>query len=202
MSENSRQRLGRTEARDLILEAAAHVFNNKGRAMTVEDIAQQAGYSTSALYKHFSNKDDILNTLWKRVRQRISDVLQSDPPVELGFVDRARWLLYSLTEFAEQEREIFLAAMASTQMGEPVCQVDEEIMANYKANQQVFLSLMEQGIAEGTLRAADPSLYSMALGGHLHALTIRWAFEGPFPLKPQIDDALELFLRGAAASPQ
>ena len=198
MSDGVRQRRGHSDARDVILEAAAQVFNTKGRAMTVEDIARQAGYSTSALYKHFSNKEDILRSLWRRVGQRVLEVVEDAPPVELGFIDRTRWLLYNLTQLAEDERELFVASMATAPIVEPVNQVDEEILANYQANQEAFLALMNQGIEEGVLRDEDPAVYATALGGHLREVVMQWAFIGPFPLRPHVDKMLEFFLRGAA----
>ena len=197
MSDANRQRLGHTEARERILEAAAVVYNQRGQAMTVEEIATQAGYSTSALYKHFANRDDILCTLWRSVRARITEVMLQPPPEGLGFVERTRWLLYRLAEFAEEERELYVAAMVNAPMGPPSGKVDEEILTTYRANQRVWLDLMEQGIASGALREADPMDYVLALGGHLHSLTIHWAFEGPFALKPAIDRVLEIFVEGA-----
>lgn len=197
MSDPNRQRLGHTEARERILEAAAVVYNQRGQAMTVEEIATQAGYSTSALYKHFANRDDILCTLWRFVRARITEVMEQPPPDDLCFRERSRWLLYNLAEFAEQERELFLAAMVNSPMGPPSGKVDEEILSTYRANQRVWLELMEAGIASGELREADPLDYVLALGGHLHSLTVHWAFEGPFEMKPAIDRVLEIFMEGA-----
>lgn len=201
MTETNRQRLGRTEARDVILAAAARVFNSKGRGITVEEIAQEAGYSTSALYKHFSNKEDILRTLWKRVSARMLEIFQAEPPVELPFIERLKWTLYRLAKLAEDERDLFLAAMFNTPIpyDDPLNQLDEDLVAYHRAMQQAMIALMEQGIEQGVLEGRDPKVYAMALGGHLKALTGEWAFLGPFPLKPLIDSALEVFLMGAAS---
>lgn len=198
MTQNSRQRLGRSEARDTILEAAARVFNQRGSAVTVEDIAQEAGYSTSALYKHFSNKDDILRTLWERIGEQMCDLFQTEPPVELGFVKRLKWTLYLLAQMAEETREFFLAGMANTPRDIAFCRRDDECLQNFRTMRAAMIALMQRGIDEGVLVGRDPALYSMALGGHLHSLTMHWAMEGPYPLKPCIDRMLEVFLAGAA----
>lgn len=198
MTQNSRQRLGRSEARDTILEAAARVFNQKGSAVTVEEIAQEAGYSTSALYKHFSNKDDILRTLWERIGEQMCDLFQSEPPVELGFVKRLKWTLYRMAQMAEETREFFLAGMANTPRDMASYRRDEVCLQHFHTMRQAMVALMQRGIDEGVLTARNPEVYSMALGGHLHSLTMRWAMDGPFALKPCIDQALEVFLAGAA----
>lgn len=199
MTQTTRQRLGRSEAREMILEAAARVFNQKGRAVTVEEIAQEAGYSTSALYKHFSNKDDILHTLWVRIGERMADLFQSEPPVELSFIKRLKWILYRMAEMAENTREFFLAGMANSPKGQPACQMEDVHMKNYNAMRNAMIALMQRGIDEGALKPRPPELYSMALGGHLHSLVITWALHGPFPLRPKIDQLLDIFLNGAAS---
>ncbi|RAL21130.1 hypothetical protein DL240_13430 [Lujinxingia litoralis] len=199
MSEHPRQRLGHDEACERILDAAAHVFNQRGRAMTVEEIATRAGYSTSALYKHFANRDDIFCSLWRRVRARFSEVLHQPLPERLPFKERLRWLLHNLADFAEEERELYLAGIVNAPMSPAAGQIDDEIRALYATHQQVLRALMAEGIAEGALRPGDPLDYALALGGTLHSLTLHWAFEGPFALKPAIDRALDLFLQGAGA---
>jgi AcrR family transcriptional regulator len=199
MTQSNRQRLGRSEARDIILGAAARVFNQKGNAVTVEDIAQEAGYSTSALYKHFSNKEDILRTLWTRVGEQMIDLFQSEPPVKLPFIKRLKWTLYRMAQMAEDTREFFLAGMANTPMDKPVCRLEQDCLEYFKTMRAAMMALMQRGIDEGVLKPRDPRIYSSALGGHLHSLTMQWALFGPYPLKPRIDEALELFLTGAAS---
>lgn len=52
---------------DVILDAAFMAFSSYGyRRTTMDDIAQGAGISRSALYLHFRNKEDILRSLAKR----------------------------------------------------------------------------------------------------------------------------------------
>ncbi len=56
-----------TERQDAILDAAFHAFSTYGfRRTSMEDIAQGAAISRSALYLHFRNKDDIFKSLAKR----------------------------------------------------------------------------------------------------------------------------------------
>ncbi|MFQ6392108.1 TetR/AcrR family transcriptional regulator [Nocardia sp. KC 131] len=55
--------------RDQILDAAAEIMRSRGVAFaTTKEIAKAAGYSEAALYKHFSDKEDIiLNVLRHRM---------------------------------------------------------------------------------------------------------------------------------------
>lgn len=51
-----------------ILDAAVRIFAIKGVARTsLDDIAREAGVTRGAIYWHFANKIDLLNTLWDQV---------------------------------------------------------------------------------------------------------------------------------------
>jgi AcrR family transcriptional regulator len=201
MADDDRQRLGRAEARDVILRAAARVFNREGRGITVEQIADEAGYSTSALYKHFQNKGDILTSLRRRVAEMTLEIFESEPPVELPFEGRLKWVLYQLVEFGERERALFEASMSTMAANVRADGVDPELLEMQKRIRAAFLMLMQVGIEDGTLREVDdPTLYVNALGGHLKVMSDQWALEGPFDFKARVDAAVELFLYGAATT--
>lgn len=199
MSEEKRKRLGHSEARDRILAAAARVYNRQGERTTVQQIAEEADYSTAALYKHFSDKDDIFESLWHSVKEEVLAVLQTEPPMKLGFIGRLKWLLFQFADMAEQDEEIFLASMANAPAPSRLENLDASMVEFYAKYRETMRTIMEQGRHEGVLddsRSAD--LYALALGGQMQALIERWAVEGPFPLRPRMEEMLELFLRGAA----
>ena len=54
------------ETRQAILDAAVRVFAQQGVAnASLTDIAQEAGVTRGAIYWHFANKADLINTLWE-----------------------------------------------------------------------------------------------------------------------------------------
>lgn len=198
--DDTRRRLGRSEARARILEAAARVYNRRGEKATVQQIAEEADYSTSALYKHFSDKDDIFETLWRSVKKELLDVVAAEPTLDLEFVDRLKWHMYKLADFAEEEHDLFLASMASAPTPTRAGDLDDSVVEIYEGFQEAIRSVMRKGLDEGVLddsRSAD--LYGMALGGQIQALIDRWAVQGPFPLRPRLEEMLEVFLRGATS---
>lgn len=201
MTDDNRHRLGHNEARARILSAAARVYNRHGEKATVQQIADEADYSTAALYKHFSDKDDIFESLWRAVKEKVLEVIQSEPPMKLGFVGRLKWLLFEFAEMAEDEEELFLASMANSPTPTRIENLDESVVEFYEGYRETMRAIMQQGLEEGVLddsRGAD--LYALALGGQIQALIERWAIDGPFPLRPRIEEMLELFLRGGAAA--
>ena len=77
-----RQRLTRAEAkartREKLLDAAARIFARKGYAgASVEEIAESAGYSISALYSNFASKERLfLELMSARASRRVTAVTE------------------------------------------------------------------------------------------------------------------------------
>lgn len=77
------------ETRQAILDAAVRVFAQRGVAnASLTDIAQEAGVTRGAIYWHFANKADLINTLWKQVQSFYAPLTQAseriDEPDPLG----------------------------------------------------------------------------------------------------------------------
>ncbi|MGW4368573.1 TetR/AcrR family transcriptional regulator [Nocardia takedensis] len=84
--------------RSLLLEAAEEVFSEKGfTAATLDDIANKAGYTKGAIYKHFATKEDLFLAVsdwyWKRYFDTFADVLAAVSEVGADVLDRVaeRW---------------------------------------------------------------------------------------------------------------
>ncbi len=77
------------ETRSAVLDAAVRIFAVKGAAhASLADIAQEAGVTRGAIYWHFANKADLLNTLWDQVLSLYEPLAQAsesrDEPDPLG----------------------------------------------------------------------------------------------------------------------
>lgn len=75
------RRQPRTQTRAELLDAAAHVFAERGyNGASVEAISQAAGFSTGALYSNFKGKDDLFLALYEeriaRRRRELRDAVQ------------------------------------------------------------------------------------------------------------------------------
>jgi AcrR family transcriptional regulator len=79
-----RKQLIRDTKTSLILDAALEVLSQKGYYETrLEDIAEKAGFSKSALYRYYKDKDEIFLTIAVRERNRVYDKLTTDPQYQL-----------------------------------------------------------------------------------------------------------------------
>ncbi|MDH6195432.1 AcrR family transcriptional regulator [Mycobacterium frederiksbergense] len=90
------------ETVDVMLEAAAQVFDREGPSATTNRIAEKAGVSIGSLYQYFPNKQALLNVLAQRhVKQaveRLDAVLAQLRAQQPPFEDTMRTILDALVE--------------------------------------------------------------------------------------------------------
>jgi TetR/AcrR family acrAB operon transcriptional repressor len=96
------------ETRSAILEAAVRIFAIKSVARTsLDDIAREAGVTRGAIYWHFANKTDLLNTLWDQVLLFYAPLAEAsenpDEPDPLGKL-KALYLSF-FTGMVEDQRQ-------------------------------------------------------------------------------------------------
>ena len=61
----------RQRTREALLDAAAAVFARRGfAAASLDEIAEAAGYTRGAIYKHFTDKEDLLHEVCVRLNER------------------------------------------------------------------------------------------------------------------------------------
>ena len=80
----------RQRTREALLDAAAVVFAKRGfQGASLDEIAETAGYTRGAIYKHFADKEDLLQEVCVRLNERTFAEFDEVPGVELGFAEFA-----------------------------------------------------------------------------------------------------------------
>jgi AcrR family transcriptional regulator len=112
--QDGRRAAARGTARERLLDAAVHVFAERGyRAATVEDIASAAGVTKGAVYWSFKSKEDLFFALIdERVDRRVRELMgvtenapreiETAPLISRGissFVDEQQALILLLQEY-------------------------------------------------------------------------------------------------------
>jgi len=156
------------------MEAAVKCFSASGyQAASVEDICAEAGVSKGAFYYHFTSKKvlflGLLQDWLTKLEGAMGAVHGSSMPETLmqltvmlpGVLESAhdRWIMW--LEFwlqASRDKHVWKATIAP-----------------YRHYREVFAKLVQQGIAEGSLRVVDPdataqAILSMAVGLFLQGI--------------------------------
>lgn len=163
-------------ARVEIAEAAARAFARKGfHGTSVEDIAGEAGMSPSSLYRYFKGKEE----LYEAVVDHIANVVHapfSDPLLPtLGFDQRLEWLIRRQLSIVEERREFFVTFAAERgSMEWELAGEHNPAGERYDRWVSAFRDLLEEGVADGSLRPMDTWNMAYLLSGALSATVFRW----------------------------
>src|ERR1700737_1149737 len=136
------------ETRNRILDAAEHVFFEKGVSRTsLADIAALAGVTRGAIYWHFANKGDLFTAMFDRVLLPLDELMEGDEAVADPLARLAEVLKWCLRASSTdpQRRRVFDILFLKCEF------VDE--MGPVKARHQ---TTMEEGVGklEGDLLRA------------------------------------------------
>ena len=137
-----------------ILTAAKAVLESAGfEGLTIRRVAQRADLSPMALYRHFKNKDELLNALmqdgfsaWEAI---VRDIRTQDPVEWLEALTEA-YLDFALTQPHRFDAAFFLPAPAARQF-------PDDFAAGRSPAIALVMARIDQAKADGRFRA-EPTL--------------------------------------------
>lgn len=152
----------KAELRQRLLDAALGRVSNVGfGALTIVGVAAQAGIATGAVYKHFDSKAALCGEVFRIATEREVAFVRENA---LGPGTPAERLLRTIQAFAE--RALRNPRLAFALIAEPVDpSIDVQRLLYRQAYADVFLELLEQGIAQGDFAQQLPSVSAAALVG-------------------------------------
>jgi len=164
------------ETRQHILVAAADLFSKNGFDATgVAEICRGAGISKGAFYHHFTSKHTVflvlLNDWLAGLQTSLSDFPKEDATIPASLV-RMAGLMDFVFETARGRLPIFLEFWLQASRD---AQVWGSAIQPYHEFQAYFASMIEKGIAEGSIQPVDPqqaarAIVSLAMGVLLQGL--------------------------------
>jgi AcrR family transcriptional regulator len=156
------------ETRARILGAATRLFSSAGyNAASVDDICKQAGVSKGAFYHHFPTKQAVFLALLQDWLKALDAGMESmrKPTVPETLVEMTRVLPIAFAS-AKGRLPMFLEFWLQASRDEAVWKAT---IAPYRHYRDQFAALIEEGIAEGSLKSMDAqatatAIVSMAVG--------------------------------------
>jgi AcrR family transcriptional regulator len=175
---------GRRDRRDDLLAAAARRFVTVGiRRTTMEDIASEAGAGKATLYRHFANKDAVIDALLAREAERFERLLlaaaaEADTAVgelEAAFVAGVDFFVHHPVMIRGRDEEPAVLLPRITADGGPLVRRGLDLLAD----------LVASGVERGELRDVDPRMTAEVL---MRLLLSYFAFP---PVHVRVDDPVE-----------
>lgn len=138
-----------TDKKRALLNATLTLVNGHGfHDAPMSKIAKLAGVAPATIYLYFENKQDLINTLYLKVKSSLSDCAfkgyNEDLPVKKGF--EIIWYNVADYKLNQIDEATFLSQCDNTPM------IDEEIRKEGLKHLQPLLDLWERGKKEGIIK--------------------------------------------------
>ena len=199
---SNRQR--QKDKKNQIIEAAAHVFAQKGYAgSSVADIAVKAEIGKGTIYAYFASKEDLFFAVfeWFVMRSGASAKVSVS---HLGgsAAQRLEALSDSIMGMWDEIKDAFnltiefWAASSTSQMRDRFKEAFRQLYAEFRV---LVVAIIRDGIGRGEFRSdIDPESVAAALVGTWDALFLQAWFEDNFNPVKTARDFLEVVIRGLA----
>ena len=153
-----------TEIREKILIGTIQVFNKRGLKLTMDDVADELKISKKTIYKEFSSKDEIFETMvdyvFDNIKAREEEILKSS---EHTTVEKIRLLLSAMPE---SYRNINFQELHPLKEKYP--KVYKKLQKRLETGWEPTMNLLELGKKEGVIREdADLKIFKIMMEASL-----------------------------------
>jgi AcrR family transcriptional regulator len=180
-----------------ILDTALRLFTERGFFGTPTSlISKEAGVATGTLFFYFKTKEELIDTLYLRVKAEAAEAmcrsLEAEPDAKAKLYRLGRNAVAWATEHPEKMK--FMEQFAHSQFVSTTAQ--EEGMSRF-----LFLNeLITGGIREGSVRDYDPKLLIFMMASSLSGLAARVAAaESPAEREAAIEQGMAFIWNGLKA---
>lgn len=210
MGVNERRAREKSETRDKILDAARELFVTEGyEGVSMRRVAEKIEYSPTAIYVHFSDKQQLFHELCQQDYARLAEVFQSSA-MSSDPIERLKQIGNTYTEFGVRYPNHYKFMFMTPHPPQEPDEEDREIMGNPEVDAYAFLKwAVQQAIDAGRFREElqDAELISQTLWASVHGVIALHIAKGcdPWvdwrPLAQRAQLMLDVTLRGLVRNP-
>ena len=152
--------------RERILEVAKEVFTRDGAAASLDDIARRSGIGSGTLYRHFPNRDTLIEAVYRSEVEKLAFAEQrfatAMPPLQALHA----WMLLFIDHVSEKK---LIIPVMDTVAGGSMRLIDGARSLIHT----VFVASVNRAIASGDLRSdTDPNDFVRTLVGVFHTTAL------------------------------
>jgi AcrR family transcriptional regulator len=160
-----------------ILDAAVAAFGRKGlHNATMQDIAQEAGYTAASLYTYFKSKQEILEAVLKRLTDEYLQLFEAAVPSGLTFRQRFELVMQRQIELAVRQHNVYHSFFGGDHLPAP-CGTDSSARAfhsDFELRTQRLAQWFRDNAKGDDLGGNDPEIVARLLFGMGFGLLHRW----------------------------
>ena len=186
-----------------ILDQAEKIFAAKGfHETTMAQIAEASGFSIGSLYHFFRGKEELYSVMVMEKVRMMYDEIMVAVSRESSIDGKIRALVISHFAYVEHHIDFYrlLVGHESGLRSEGLQKLRDGILDEHRRHVGWIEDLLREGIRHQFLRTLDTKSLANALVGIIAYSKFAWIMNpSGASLLGQVDDVLDVFLRGAAA---
>jgi TetR/AcrR family transcriptional regulator, cholesterol catabolism regulator len=183
--------------KDRMLRAAAHCFNQKGYSGTsLKDVAARLGLTDAALYYYVRNKEELVYLCYIRAAEVGRDAMAQALQTGSNGLDKVRRYLDAHVRSMVGDRGP-VAIMSEIPSLDPAHR--DEILRLSRRHSLAFERLLQEGVADGSIRDVDVRMTGNAIMGAINWIP-KW-FHGDPAMAGQLIRQFPVILSGWLAPP-
>jgi AcrR family transcriptional regulator len=192
----SEEKLDTQIRREQIAQAALELIASQGlRRLNVAAVARRVGLVPSGIYRHFRSKDEILDAVLERVRQRLMENVQAAREEHADPLECLHDVLLRHIRFIREGRAIPRIIFSDDfHGGRP--ELKEKVFSIFGQYSGQLADIVRRGQEQGMMRAdIDPATVAMMVFGIVLPAGILWHLtEGGFDVTRHAARAWEMLL--------
>ena len=190
----------RAEKEDQLLEAATHLFKEKGyHSTSMQELAEALGMQKGSLYYYIDSKEDLLRRLMERATSFMSGQIDEIYATDLPPAKKLRWALEN--HAATMMENLDLVAVYLHEYRNLPPDRLAEALAVRKHYEQVLMQIVEDGIACGEFRPVNVKMAVFGMLGMLNWTHQWFAPDGPLSSQEVATTLAELAMHGLGRQP-
>ena len=195
----SRRRDPQTK-REAVLQTAVQLFLEKSYTRTsMNDVAERLQITKPALYHYFRNKEEILLECYRLGSGMIEEIL-NDIAAHCGTgLEKVAAFIFS---YANVMTVNFGRCVMRLDDGDLSSSALSEVRAYKRKIDRRLRAFIQEGIADGSIAAADPKLSAFAIAGALNWICVWYEPEGPLSPEEIATQFARTLTEGLAAKPR
>jgi AcrR family transcriptional regulator len=160
-----------------IIESAGKLLMEKGvKGLTTKNLAQEMGFSESALYRHFKNKEDIIVLLLDYLSFNIKERLEVIQTKNLSAEEKLHQIFKSQFNYFNQNPH-FIIAILSEGLFDETERINSSIMKIISHKLQIINHIIEEGKSTNEFTDVIPTHEIVhIIMGSFRMMMLKWKF--------------------------
>ncbi|MCF6237940.1 MAG: TetR/AcrR family transcriptional regulator [Candidatus Marinimicrobia bacterium] len=169
LSRKERDKLRNKEA---ILDAAVHLFAQKGFTQTkLEDVAALAEFGKGTIYNYFENKNDLLMSAFSYALGKVIDYIEAQLASVIDPLDRLRLIVNAQFDYYQSNEDFLRVIVANQQIiGKMIHEKPGQgLHLRFMHLRKLMIREIQTAIDRKLIRAGDATRYASYLSGMIHS---------------------------------